>query len=76
MRVVIFTLAVLLNCNLAVTQEKELKTDLPVRDPITQNLNTEKADKISVATFAPIRRTEIEKAAVVRPLAPPHLISI
>lgn len=68
MRVVIFTLAVLLNCSFALTQEEELKIYLPVRDPITQNLTTDQADKITAAAFAPIRRTDKEKAAVLRPL--------
>lgn len=68
MRVVIFTLVVLLNCNLALTQEKELKTDLPVRDPITQNLNTDQADKVTATAFAPLRRTDTEKAAAFRPV--------
>lgn len=66
MRVVIFTLAVLINCNLALTQEREFKINLPVRDPINQNLNTNQTDKLTAVMFAPIQRTDREKAAAFR----------
>lgn len=66
MRVLIFTLVVLLNCNLALTQEREFKINLPVRDPINQNLNTNQTDKLTAVMFAPIQRTDREKAAAFR----------
>lgn len=68
MRVLIFTLAVLLNCNLALTQEREYKLNLPVRDPINQTVKTEQADKMTAVTFAPQRRTDTEKAVAFRSL--------
>ncbi|HQZ97330.1 MAG TPA: hypothetical protein PLP21_13490 [Pyrinomonadaceae bacterium] len=68
MRVVIFTLAVLLNCNLALTQEREFKINLPVRDPINQNLNTNQAEKLTSVAFVPKRRIDTEKAATFRPV--------
>ena len=68
MRVLIFTLDVLLNCNLALTQEREYKLNLPVRDPINQTVKTEQADKMTAVTFAPQRRTDTEKAVAFRSL--------
>ncbi len=62
MRIVILTLVVLLNFGLALTQDKEFKIDLPVRDPVNLDLNTDRADKPLAATFTPTRQTDPEKA--------------
>lgn len=68
MKVLTLTLLVLLNLDLVFAQEREFKMDLPVRDPIKQEIESRANIHFNPESFSGLRRTDTEKLAAFKHL--------